>query len=159
MRIEVKIDCTVKGTLFVQVSSLPQLSQVESTTNEASPLATPDPDHGVSSLELVLQKVEQEVSGRDTFISHGPVVGLLKIHFLILHKRLPDALNYIHRADARLAPSQWETLLQSHTISHWLGTHLESVLIHIKSCVPCSSWISSHILSVECTKAAAPVQR
>ena len=30
------------------------------------------------------------------------------------------------RADSRLVPSQWETLLQSNTISHWLGTNLES---------------------------------
>ena len=33
------------------------------------------------------------------------------------------------RADSRLAPSQWETALQSNAISHWLGTNLESVLI------------------------------
>ena len=30
------------------------------------------------------------------------------------------------RADSRHAPSQWETSLQSNTISHWLGTNLES---------------------------------
>ena len=29
---------------------------------------------------------------------------------------------------ARLAPSQWETSLQSNAISHWLGTSLESAL-------------------------------
>ena len=29
---------------------------------------------------------------------------------------------------ARLAPSQWETLLQSNTTSHWLGANLESAL-------------------------------
>ena len=32
------------------------------------------------------------------------------------------------RADSRFAPSQWETSLQSNTISHWLGTNLESAL-------------------------------
>ena len=32
------------------------------------------------------------------------------------------------RADCRLAPSQWETLLQSNAISHWLGANLESAL-------------------------------
>ena len=32
------------------------------------------------------------------------------------------------RADSRLAPSQWETSLQSNAVSHWLGTSLESVL-------------------------------
>ena len=31
-------------------------------------------------------------------------------------------------ADTRLAPSQWETLLQSNVVSHWLGTNLESAL-------------------------------
>ena len=28
------------------------------------------------------------------------------------------------RADSRLAPSQWETTLQSNAISHWLGSNL-----------------------------------
>ena len=32
------------------------------------------------------------------------------------------------RADSRLAPSQWETSLQSNAISHWLGANLESAL-------------------------------
>ena len=32
------------------------------------------------------------------------------------------------RADSRLAPSQWETLLQSNAVSHWLGTNLELAL-------------------------------
>ena len=32
------------------------------------------------------------------------------------------------RTDSRLAPSQWETLLQSNAVSHWLGTNLESAL-------------------------------
>ena len=32
------------------------------------------------------------------------------------------------RADSRLAPSQWETLLQSNAASHWLGANLESAL-------------------------------
>ena len=32
------------------------------------------------------------------------------------------------RADSRFAPSQWETLLQSNGVSHWLGTNLESAL-------------------------------
>ena len=33
-----------------------------------------------------------------------------------------------YRADSRLAPSQWETLLQSNAVSHWLGATLESAL-------------------------------
>ena len=32
------------------------------------------------------------------------------------------------RADSRLAPSQWETSLQSNAISHWLGANLESAM-------------------------------
>ena len=35
---------------------------------------------------------------------------------------------YMCRADSRLAPSQWETSLQSNTVSHWLGANLESAL-------------------------------
>ena len=33
-----------------------------------------------------------------------------------------------YRADPRLAPSQWETSLQSNAVSHWLGANLESAL-------------------------------
>ena len=32
------------------------------------------------------------------------------------------------RADSRLATSQWETSLQSNSVSHWLGANLESSL-------------------------------
>ena len=32
------------------------------------------------------------------------------------------------RADSRLAPSPWETSLQSNAVSHWLGANLESDL-------------------------------
>ena len=34
-----------------------------------------------------------------------------------------------HRADSKLASSQWETSLQSNAVSHWLGANLESALI------------------------------
>ena len=37
----------------------------------------------------------------------------------------------VYRVDSRLVPSQWETPLQSNTVSHWLGTNLESALVHI----------------------------
>ena len=33
-----------------------------------------------------------------------------------------------YRADSRLAPSEWGTLLQSSAVSHWLGANLESAL-------------------------------
>ena len=39
----------------------------------------------------------------------------------------------IYRPDSRLAPSQWETSLQSNAVSHWLGANLESALC------PCSA--------------------
>ena len=32
------------------------------------------------------------------------------------------------RADSRFAPRQWKTSLQSSTVSHWMGAHLESAL-------------------------------
>ena len=38
---------------------------------------------------------------------------------------LPFCLGFRCRADSRLAPSQWETALQSNTVSHWLGANLE----------------------------------
>ena len=34
----------------------------------------------------------------------------------------------IYSADSKFAASQWETLLQSNAISHWLGANLESAL-------------------------------
>ena len=38
----------------------------------------------------------------------------------------------VYRADSRLAPtSQWETSLQSNTVSYWLGANLESALYSI----------------------------
>ena len=35
----------------------------------------------------------------------------------------------MNRADSRFAPSHWETSLQSHAISHWLGPSLQSALM------------------------------
>ena len=34
----------------------------------------------------------------------------------------------VFSVDSRLAPSQWETSLQSNAVSHWVGANLESVL-------------------------------
>ena len=44
---------------------------------------------------------------------------------------IPWRHHVYHRADSRLAPSQWETSLQSNVVSHWLGAKLESSLYHI----------------------------
>ena len=38
------------------------------------------------------------------------------------------------RADSRLAPSLWQTSLQSNAVSHWLGTNLESALSWLLLC-------------------------
>ena len=45
-------------------------------------------------------------------------------------KRLPltSSMREKGKADSRLAPSQWETSLQSNAVSHWLGANLESTL-------------------------------
>ena len=37
----------------------------------------------------------------------------------------------LSKADSRLAPSQWEMLLQSNAVSHWLGANLESALVEL----------------------------
>ena len=49
------------------------------------------------------------------------------------HPRNMDRRNLENRADSRPAPSHWETSLQSNTVtvSHWLGTNLESDLVNI----------------------------
>ena len=46
--------------------------------------------------------------------------------------RLPYIIHV--RADSRLAPSKWETSLQSNAVSHWLDENLESAL-HMVHCV------------------------
>ena len=51
-------------------------------------------------------------------------------------------LTHIHyRADAKFAPSQWETSLQSNAVSHWLGANLESAL-HCY-CWPEFCWVNA----------------
>ena len=48
------------------------------------------------------------------------------------------------RVDSRLAPSQWETLLQSNAVSHWLGTNLESAQPRHLFVAPYSPWNGTH---------------
>ena len=56
------------------------------------------------------------------------VLSVLMITFVIIS--IAIAFRWIeHRADSRLAPSQWETSLQSNTVYHWLGANLESALL------------------------------
>ena len=40
----------------------------------------------------------------------------------------PQLTHWHYRADSTLAPSQWETSLQSNAVSHWLGANLKSAL-------------------------------
>ena len=40
----------------------------------------------------------------------------------------------------RLAPSQWETSLQSNGVSHWLGANLESALSTYPKIFTCPTW-------------------
>ena len=44
------------------------------------------------------------------------------------YNKTQQSMNHIHRADSRLAPSQWEMSLQSNVVSHWLDTNLEWAL-------------------------------
>ena len=37
----------------------------------------------------------------------------------------------MYRADSRIVPSKWETVLLCNVDSHWLGGHLESALIYL----------------------------
>ena len=56
-------------------------------------------------------------------------------HSNLEQKFIIDSMPYIipfaqyYRADIRFSQSQWETSLQSNTVSHWLGANLESALI------------------------------
>ena len=59
-------------------------------------------------------------------IYHNFVIYII-YHSYTIQARL--ILHYI-RADSRLAPSQWETSLQSNDVSHWLSANLESALLY-----------------------------
>ena len=54
-----------------------------------------------------------------------------------------------HRVDSRLAPSQWETSLPSHAVSHWLCTNLDSALKHSSHAIqlPIIPWpVAWHVI-------------
>ena len=50
------------------------------------------------------------------------------IYIVLMLYWIPSDRSIKCSADYRLAPSQWETSLQSNAVSHWLGTNLESAL-------------------------------
>ena len=49
----------------------------------------------------------------------------------LLHITSLENTNVINKADSRLVPRQWETSLQSNAVSHWIGSNLQSTLIHV----------------------------
>ena len=64
------------------------------------------------------------------------------------------SISRVYRADSRLAPSQWEMLLQSNAVSHWLGANLWVYAVSPFSWGTCftdtlamrnATWISSNI--------------
>ena len=61
-------------------------------------------------------------------ICHYDRYTMMPLHCLFTWTKLHWIMSYSHRADSRLAPSQWERSLQSNTVSHWLGSNLESAL-------------------------------
>ena len=54
------------------------------------------------------------------------MVSVIGMEDVVSHASVRDTWRqtYITRADSRLAPSQWETSLQSNAVSHWLGANL-----------------------------------
>ena len=66
------------------------------------------------------------------------ILGKYKYEELAVNPETPETcckINYIliiHRDDSRLAPSQWETSLQSNTVSHWLGAKVELSVLMLK---------------------------
>ena len=60
---------------------------------------------------------------------------ILRIYPCMLHISYDFELYFapiISMADSVLPPSQWETPLQSNTVSHWMDANLESALISVK---------------------------
>ena len=62
----------------------------------------------------------------------------------------------ISRVDSRLAPSQWETSLQSNAVSHWLGANLESALSFVAA-----AWLNHlvqhHNQTIWCSSTTKPL--
>ena len=118
-------------------------------------------------------------SGRRNVVAGGSIMDICWKYerglIITCHCIGPDGL-YIHalfaylgytsiRADSRLAPSRWDTLLQSNTVSHWLGANLESALsMACENCItnhfqgyvsPYSKWYGS-LLSIPMEKPFLP---
>ena len=62
--------------------------------------------------------------------------------------------------DSRYVHSQWETLLQSSTVSHWLGANLKSALYGLRGCCNLSNEdISSHGVDLVLENSAFNIRR
>ena len=60
--------------------------------------------------------------------SSGILKDMNKINGYLTNTQHNKTWTVWYRDDSRLTPSQWETLLQSNSFSHWLGTNLESAV-------------------------------
>ena len=74
---------------------------------------------------------------------------------------------YNFRADSRLAPSQWETSLQSNAVSYWLGANLESALnvfsqqtrvVYVPSCLVIGYTRIFHLVDISFSVALGKVE-
>ena len=54
-----------------------------------------------------------------------------------------DYSHCVTRADSWLAPSQWETSLQSNAVFHWLGANIESALVTSQAPKQSYDWLPS----------------
>ena len=66
---------------------------------------------------------------------YGNNMGFFVVAFVIVAVVVLIAVNisheidgFLHRADSRFVPSQWETALLCNDVSHWLGANLELAL-------------------------------
>ena len=89
----------------------------------------------VWNLNFTKQEASTTIWNSHWFIS-------LYLYYFVLYTEISLPV-VILRADFRFVPSQWETSLQNNTISHWLGTNLESALIH-PSRDPCILYCLHH---------------
>ena len=80
----------------------------------------PENSHQWNSKQSAIYFI-QEIRSNYEWISSGKC----RLFFKAL---LYKMINVYCRADSRLAPSQWETSLQSNAVSHWLCTKLEPAL-------------------------------
>ena len=67
---------------------------------------------------------------------HYNVTVMDHMYWYVWLKNCCEKYHVIYRAGSRLAPSQWETSLQSNAVSRWMGANLESVLIYFVSVIP-----------------------